>query len=230
MPLFSKKNVVKSFCLAVVVSAMLGVSTEAHTTTVFSSVNESGVVYKSPTVKDSSLSCAANAMSLLPESLLQRFQTDGLEIYLISKTDETLTNQNKYVWGLFHPGVASIKQQAVTAGYTSFLSIDVETEGSDAWGGEVLLHELGHTVDYSTYVHTGHFVRASDTAEFQTLYAKYISTIAGYDALAAANVYNVEEFFATSFAIAEKNGQWLASRCPDLYNYVQESINEYIYA
>lgn len=235
MTLFSKKNIIKSFCLAVVMFAMFGafsVPAEAHTTAAFLPVNASGGggVYKSPTVKESSLSCAANAMSLLPENLMQRFQADGLEVYLISKNDEVLTCQNKYVWGMFHPGIASVKQLAVASGNTNFLTIDVETEGSDKWGGEVLLHELGHAVDSNVYVHTGKYVRASDTAEFQALYAKYASTIAGYNSLAAANAYSASEFFATSFAIAEKNGQWMASKCPDLYNYIQNSINQYIYA
>lgn len=215
---------------------MCPVSVQAHTTdaSAFTPASDRILLCKTEGVSDEAVADAENVYSTLPDVLKDRLQKDGVAIYLISENTETLYSDaygtTTRCVGLSNSGnvTKTYKDGECTGFYLSAPAyIDLDADHLVTTQGRTLLHEVGHIVDMSSWIHQGTYARFSDTQEFQDMYGRYKSVVGSYSSMSSVNVYNSTEFFAESFLVAESDPMWLAERCPDLYDYLQNCILQY---
>jgi hypothetical protein len=105
--------------------------------------------------------------------------------------------------------------------HTDFAAvIFYDTEGTTP--DLTLIHETGHMMDDCMLMYRGDL--SSTTDEFTALAARYKNVIGSFDRNSAVNVYTSSEIFAESFRIYMISPDWLSDNCPEIYNYVQNVI------
>lgn len=100
----------------------------------------------------------------------------------------------------------------------------------DTTRADTYIHECGHALDYIAEYITGTYrgpQPISNSAEWQSLYATYGSTLATFDANASVNMYNSSEAFAEAYRFYFSYPSQLQSRCPEVYNFVAAQIAKY---
>lgn len=225
--------------MAVILSGFFScVPVQAHETddSVFVPASDSILLFKTEDVSDEAVRYTEETYDSLPDILKDRLQKDGVAIYLVSEQTEELYSDaygtRRKCVGLSNSG--NVTKTYLDGEYTGFyLSsapyIDVDSDHLLTTQGRTVLHEVGHIVDMNSWIHTGNYARFSDVPEFQDMYTKYKEIIGSYSSMSSVNVYNSTEFFAESFLVAESDPEWLAQRCPDLYNYLQNCIILYCF-
>ena len=209
---------------------------QAHETdaSAFLPASDRTLIFKTADVPDEAVSYAQATYDTLPDILKTKLQEDNVAIYLISEQTEQLYSdaygtRTKCV-GLSNAGVVTrtyLDDQYTGFYLSAYPYMDIDSDHLLLTKGRTVLHEVGHTVDMDAWIHTGTYARFSDTPEFQDMFARYQQVVGGYSSMSSVNVYNPTEFFAESFLVAESDPMWLAQRCPDLYNYLQNCIIQY---
>lgn len=169
---------------------------------------------------------AKQEMSYLPAELTERLQKDGVSIRINDPEMKPMS-----VSGLWMPGT-KVTSMEEGHGKMTIRDTTIEVDAStlfDQQERRELLRMVGMQVNAGAWQHAGIFQLFSENAEGLVNYEKYADIIGSYDDDAAEHVEDTESFFAEAFSICEENPDWAAKNCPDLYEWVQGVIRQYIY-
>lgn len=191
-------------------------------------ISGDALVVKTQGVTKEQQAAVIREMKYLPEQLVDRLASDGVVIHVNDPDMKPMLGNQIGYW---NPGtkVTTMNGNEVRM---SIVGTAIEVDASELLnkeGRRTVLHEIGHQIDCGSWQHAGIENYFNSSTEGENFYAKYKNLIGSYDSYAAVSVDNSQEFFAEGFSICEENPDWAAKNCPDLYDWYQSIITQYIY-
>lgn len=229
--------------LAAAVLSMAPLSAEAaHSLPESSFTQVQGTdLYLSPSVSQAEQAFETSLFLSLPENIRQRMMGDGVKVYLISAADDTITSATlknssstgrkvSFVGLTTHPVYVTVSDIAghSTVGRARDCTIEIQTDMTRKNVDRTrLIHEVGHFVDSAAGSGTGEDFAISSSDAWQTLFAKYESSLlAGSAYQAVPDLYSASEGWADAFRLLWTDPAALQAISDDLFQFVyQESVS-----
>ena len=212
-----KRGTVFGIMTALLLAAFTVFPAYAHTAEGTDYQNVSGTrVYYTAGVPQDRIDQAVYEYGILPDTVKDKMNTYGLNIYLYPSSLEADEVNPGFV-AVAHSGVW---QWFGTERVTNLTPpwIDVH---ADRMTSGTLVHEAGHSMDH-LYV-PGRVASASRADEFLTLYSTYLNALAAVDASTLRNTYIPEEAYAECFRLYLTNREALDAVSPQFSAYIEKT-------
>ena len=174
--------------------------------------------------------------------LLSPAKADAQVLDIIEEVDSVTAEAERNIYARLPEGIRSALEetgyvyysdtitQSGHAGTTYIMTDRAISEGRAStdvkYDGDVMIHEIGHYVDVCYQGYSGAsdecVYTASDSAEWQKLYAKYKDTIAKFGGLSQYEVYNANEAFAEAYSHVIRNRKMVERKAPEIVAFVDK--------
>jgi len=171
-----------------------------------------------------------DATAKMPDYLIDYFRQEGVKIYYnegVPLSERIKNNNGTYDAACIEPLVmysqATLKVDGLTRRPHIYVYDNVDSTA--------ILHEYGHAYDmiagYITGTYRGEF-GISGMDQWKTLYQNNKSALKGIDNYTITNVgIDKSEAFAEAFRLYFAKPDALKRKCPDIYNFLNDTINRY---